>query len=86
MSAQAEQMMGVVGELSSLVGGTVNDTVSRQQTFGKKHKIGAKKALPAYAGKAKVPAVHKTKPEISQGAEVRPDQVIPLDEEDFKGF
>jgi methyl-accepting chemotaxis protein len=86
LSAQAEQMMGVVGELSSLVGGTVNDTVSRQQTFGKKHKIGAKKALPAYAGKAKVPAVHKTKPEISQGAEVMPDQVIPLDEEDFKGF
>jgi len=88
LSAQAEQMMGVVGELSSLVGGNSNskETVSRQQTFGKKHKIGAKKALPASVGKAKVPAVRKTKPEISHGAEVKPNQVIPLDEEDFKGF
>ena len=89
LSAQAEQMMGVVGELSALVGGNSNseETVSRQQTFGKKHKIGAKKALPAYAKKAKVPAVHKTKPaEISHGAEVKPNQVIPLDEKDFKGF
>lgn len=88
LSAQAEQMMGVVGELSALVGGNSNseETVSRQQTFGKKHKIGAKKALPAYAEKAKVPAVRKTKPEITHGAEVRPDQVIPLDEGDFKGF
>jgi len=86
LSAQAEQMMGVVGELSALVGRTGNDTVSRQQTFGKKHKIGAKKALPAYAKKAKVPAIRKTKPEISHGAEVKPNQVIPLDEGDFKGF
>ncbi|MBW2568979.1 MAG: hypothetical protein JRE47_06310 [Deltaproteobacteria bacterium] len=36
---------------------------------------------------AKVSAVRKTKPaEISQGAEVRPDQVIPLDDKDFKDF
>ena len=89
LSAQAEQMMGVVGELSALVGGNSNseETVSRQQTFGKKHRIEPKRALPASVGKAKVPAVHKTKPaEISQGAEVRPDQIIPLDEGDFKGF
>jgi methyl-accepting chemotaxis protein len=89
LSAQAEQMMGVVGELSALVGGNSNseETVSRQQTFGKKHRIEPKRALSASVGKAKVPAVHKTKPaEISHGAEVKPNQVIPLDEEDFKGF
>jgi methyl-accepting chemotaxis protein len=80
LSAQAEQMMGIVGELSALVGGNGNskETASRQQTFGREHMIGAKKALPA---------VRKTKPaEISEGAEVRPDQLIPLDEGDFKGF
>jgi methyl-accepting chemotaxis protein len=89
LSAQAEQMMGVVGELSALVGGNSNseETVSRQQTFGKKHRIEPKRALSASVGKAKVPAVHKTKPaEISHGAEVKPNQVIPLDEGDFKGF
>ncbi|MEA1900629.1 MAG: methyl-accepting chemotaxis protein [Thermodesulfobacteriota bacterium] len=89
LSAQAEQMMGVVGELSALVGGNSNseETVSRQQTFGKKHRIEPKRALSASLGKAKVPAVHKTKPaEISHGAEVKPNQVIPLDEGDFKGF
>lgn len=87
LSAQAEQMMVIVGELKALVGGNGNNTVSTRQTLNRKHRIKAKRALPASAGKAKFLAVRKTKPaEISQGKEVRPDQVIPLDEEDFRGF
>ena len=86
LNAQAEQMMGIVGELSAMVGGSSKDVGSRKQTSGRGHRIEAKRALPASVGKAKVPAVRKTKPEISQGAEVKPNQIIPLDEEDFKGF
>ncbi len=86
LSAQAELMMGIVGELSAMVGGSGTGTVNRQQTLSREHKIKPQKALPVFAEKAGAPAVRKTKPEISQGGEVRPDQVIPLDEEDFKGF
>lgn len=87
LSAQAEQMMVIVGELKALVGGNGNNTVSTRQTLNRKHRIEAKRVLPASAGKAKFLAVRKTKPaEITQGEEVRPDQVIPLDEEDFRGF
>ena len=83
LNAQAEQMTGIVEELSALVGGS-RDGTGRQQTLSREHKIEAKKALPAFAKKAKAIAVRKTKPEISQGAEVAPDQVIPLDDKDFK--
>ena len=89
MSAQAEQMVGIVEGLEALVGGSGKKTAGRQQ----------KKALPASAtpgiarlsrgGRAemtRVPAVRKTKPEAGQGAEVRPDQIIPLDDKDFKNF
>ena len=86
LSAQAEQMMGIVGELSALVGGNGNKVGSREYGVSRKHKTGAKKALPASVGKAKIPAIRKTKPEAGQGAEVRPDQVIPLDDKDFKDF
>jgi len=87
LNAQADQMMGIVGELSTLVGGGGNGTVSTQQTLSRQHKVEAKKALPAFAEKAKSIMVRKTKPaEISEGAEVSPDQVIPLDDKDFKDF
>ena len=86
LSAQAEQMMEIVRELSAMVGGSGTGTVSRQQILSREHKIKSPKALPAFAKKAGVPAVRKIKPQISQGGEVRPDQVIPLDEEDFKDF
>ena len=81
LNAQAEQMMGIVEDLSVMVGG------SRKQTSGRGHRIEAKRALTAYAKKAGVPAVRKTKPaQISQDAGVSPDQIIPLDDKDFKDF
>ena len=86
LNAQAEQMMGIVEELSAMVGGSGTKTVSRQQTLSRGHKIKPQKGLPAFARKAGVPAVRKAKPQISQGAEVRSDQIIPLDDKDFKDF
>jgi len=81
LNAQAEQMMGIVGELSAMVGG------SSKQTSGRGHRIEARRALPASAKKAGVRAVRKIKPaQISQGTEVRPNQIIPLDDGDFKDF
>jgi len=85
LNAQAEQMMGVVGELAALVGGSRGQ---RSEVGGQGSGIREqKKALPVPAKKAKVPAVRKTKPaQIGEGAEVSPDQVIPLDDKDFKDF
>jgi len=87
LNAQAEQMMGIVEDLSVMVGGSSKDIGNRKQTSGRGHRIEAKRALTAYAKKAGVPAVRKTKPaQISQDAEVSPDQIIPLDDKDFKDF
>ena len=86
LNAQAEQMMGIVEDLSAMVGGSSKETVSRQQTLSRKHRTEPKRALPVYAKKAGVPAVRKAKPKTGHGTEVRPDQVISLDEEDFKDF
>ena len=80
LNAQAKQMMGIVEELSAMVGGSGAGTVSRG------HKVKPKKALPVFAKKAGIPVVRKTNPQISQGAEVSPDQIIPLDDKDFKDF
>ena len=79
LNAQAEQMMEVVGELSALVGGS----------SGRRSEVGSQRPGQEWAGKKigpGVPTVRKTKPHISQGAEMMPDQVIPLDEGDFKNF
>ncbi len=78
LNAQAEQMMEIVGELSTLVGGSSEDIGSRE------HGIEAKRTLQVSTKKVRVPAIRKTKPaQISHGAEVRPDQIIPLDDKDF---
>ncbi|MDL1964664.1 MAG: methyl-accepting chemotaxis protein, partial [Deltaproteobacteria bacterium] len=91
LNAQAEQMMGIVRELSAMVGGSSKGTGIRGHGSGVRDQgLGIrdqKKALPVFAKKAGVPAVRKAKPaEISQGGEVRPEQIIPLDDSDFKDF
>jgi len=81
LNAQAEQMMGIVGELSALVGGSSKDIGNRE------YRIEAKRALSLSTKKTGVPAIRNTKPaQVSQGTEVKPDQIIPLDDKDFKGF
>jgi methyl-accepting chemotaxis protein len=83
MSAQAEQMKGFVGELVALVEGSKNGAEQGRQPRMKALKTFTKRAVaaPEKADGAKnmAAAIHKVK-------EVNPDQVIPMDDEDFKDF
>jgi methyl-accepting chemotaxis protein len=82
MSAQAEQMKGFVEELVALVGGENNAAHSNQigmkmiKAFAKRPAAGSGGGMPA---KNKPVSLHKTK-------KIDPDQVIPMDDEDFKDF
>jgi methyl-accepting chemotaxis protein len=78
MNAQAEQMKDVVGELVALVGGNGNKADRRNHAvIGKENDdatevgTGTRKALAAPVKKAE---------------EDKPDQVIPMDEDDFRDF
>ena len=82
MNAQAEQMKGMVNELVAIVGGS--DTASR----------GLRRPKPAaYAGHsqnkafavAKIPAKGKALP-LQRSRAVNPDDIIPMDENDFQDF
>jgi methyl-accepting chemotaxis protein len=83
MSAQAEEMKAMVSELVALVGGGSHRPTGKRPAGNHGIKPGFRKAQ-ALAAPAKMfynnaPAVHKAR-------EVTPDQVIPLDDEDFKDF
>ena len=75
MNAQAEQMKGSVGELMKMVGGKEQHASSSNQALA----APAKKARKAKKSKGKAVAVQEAK-------EVTPDQVIPMDDEDFEDF
>jgi methyl-accepting chemotaxis protein len=84
--AQAEQMKSFVGDLMALVGGNGGSKVrSKEYGVGSMGKgagsaVGAiRKAITPSAKKSKALAVPKTR-------EVRPDEVIPMDDGDFKDF
>jgi len=87
MNAQAEQMKDFVGELVKLVGGNGNNGGNGHNATRKPKKIGEsvhtgiRKAIEAPAKKAerKDITMYKTK-------EVGPDQIIPMDDKDFKDF
>lgn len=88
MNAQAEQMKTFVGDLVDLVGGSGNRTGNEEyaisgdrKVYGKKIGAGVQKALasPAKKAKGKEVTVHGAR-------EVSPDQVIPMEKEDFKDF
>ena len=78
MNAQAEQMKGFVDELVALVGDSANGAkrVSQVQAAAPKA-VTTTRTLVAPVQKA--PAVHQAK-------EVSPEQVIPMDDDDFKDF
>ena len=81
MNAQAEQMKGMVGELVELVGGDGHDS-SRPAPGVQALQTGFRNvgtAVPANTAKDKDLAAYKAK-------EVRPEQVIPLSDDDFKDF
>jgi len=81
MNAQAEQMKGMVGELVALVGGTAKKSSADHAEAEHSIKRVIHKELPRAKTTAKVkdPALHKAK-------EVSPEQVIPLEVNDFKDF
>ena len=85
MNAQAEQMKGSVGELMALVGGSGKGHQDRKPARSAKpasHSAGQALAAPgrkARKAKGKEVAVQEAK-------EVKPDQVIPMDDEDFEDF
>ena len=90
MNAQAEQMKGVVGELIALVGGSAASRAEHTQyaqrgevkTVGRKAAPAVHKAIAAPVRKA------RKKQAAAQEKEVKPDQVIPMEEGegDFKDF
>ena len=76
MNAQAEQMKGYVDDLVALVGGSAKGAKSVHA------KVMTPKAVP---GKA-LAAPAKKQVAVHQAKEVRPEQVIPLEDGDFKDF
>ncbi len=84
LNAQAEQMKGMVDELVTIIGGSASRKADDQGATGTpraKAAIVHHKALSDTEKKAesKEVVVHKAR-------QVRPDQVIPMDEADFKDF
>jgi methyl-accepting chemotaxis protein len=80
MNAQAEQMKGVVGELVAVVGGNDAGTRHGRSDKASAQKKSKSKRLPAIG---KRPAAKNE--DIYKGA-VTPQQVIPMDDGDFKDF
>ena len=83
MSAQAEQMKGFVGELVALVGGNKNGAGQGRQPVMKTLKAFTK---PSVAGPGKEAMTKGMDVALYNTKEVNPDQVIPMDDEDFKDF
>ncbi len=90
MRAQAEAMKDIVGELIALVGGGRNgkEVRSRGYVAGRERRTAenvvspeVRKALPSPAGKDR-----GRKAASHEGREVRPEDVIPMEEGDFKDF
>jgi len=88
MSAQAEQMKAMVKELTALIQGSGKGTRRRKERF-------AKKAEPSMARKEnqkqaqvlqKVSGGGESLPVSGGNREVRPEKVIPLNEDDFQDF
>ena len=76
MNGQAEQMKGAVEELVAMVGGSTNKRAGVSVAATRPQAAAAHQAVAAPGTKAIVP----------QAREVKPDQVIPMDDADFKDF
>jgi len=80
MNAQAETMKDMVGELMAMVGGAAHRTVTEQGKPGKT----SRQRLPKLSRTTK--AVAPRKKPAADAKEVRPDQVIPFEQDDFDNF
>jgi methyl-accepting chemotaxis protein len=84
MSAQAETMKGMVNDLLAMVGGA-----SKREAAAPPKKVGRKLTLRALGMGRAAAAPPKSSPQKAQGAQGkprRPEQVIPLEGDDFKDF
>jgi methyl-accepting chemotaxis protein len=91
MNAQAARMKSYVGDLLTMVGGGAERTASKEEygvpstNKGKPHSVfsrgekGLEVTDPARGAKGMVTA-------IKRGGEMKPEQIIPLKQEDFKDF
>jgi methyl-accepting chemotaxis protein len=93
MNAQAEQMKWSVEDLVALIGGSgsrVNGGrfgEKRQQgTTETKFATGVRKVLAAQTKEAKEVAVPRAKPSVPRRREAKPDEVIPMEDAEFKDF
>ncbi|MBW1707788.1 MAG: hypothetical protein JRJ86_21950, partial [Deltaproteobacteria bacterium] len=77
MNAQAEQMKGIVGELIALVRGNDNRVSNEQYGVGKKSKVHGKKTPKVLHAVTEKSAVER---------EAKPEEVIPMDDDNFQDF
>jgi ABC-type transporter Mla subunit MlaD len=83
MSAQAEQMKGYVEELVALVGGSKNGAKYDRPSRMKALNAFTKRAVTAPGKSSRTQRMELA---LHQAKEVNPEQVIPMDDEDFKDF
>jgi methyl-accepting chemotaxis protein len=83
MSAQAQEMKAMVDELIALVGGSGNGSVRRPAAAAQAPATGIHRALELATP---VKRTQRQSLAVSRPAEVTPQQVIPLDDDDFKDF
>jgi methyl-accepting chemotaxis protein len=88
MTAQAEQMKGMVNELTTLVGGSGRKMDSRRQAAASEMKAADARAItsPGRRTKERELVLHKGNPAAQRANMVKPEQVIPMKDEDFKDF
>ncbi|MFH0726445.1 MAG: methyl-accepting chemotaxis protein [Pseudomonadota bacterium] len=86
LNAQAEEMKGFVGQLAAIVGGNTTVSQRRSGTVNSPRSLGhstqaRKKALPVLkkASKGKALTLHRS-------SRANPNDIIPMDEDDFKDF
>ncbi len=84
LNAQAAQMKGYVADLSAIIDGNTQKNIEQQTTLHSKpsHTGGAFRKRSALPSKRE----EKTGKAFAKGKALRPEQVIPMDEGDFKDF
>jgi methyl-accepting chemotaxis protein len=81
MNAQAEQMKRVVGELVALVGGKTSSPENGGAMEDYQPRTRTRNFLAGANGKSS-----SVETSMNDRNRIEPDQVIPMDEEDFKDF
>jgi len=86
LNAQAEEMKAFVGELAAMVSGNVAVSTGSIRSVSRPRAAGHARQVPQKAlAVAKKPAKGKAL-SLNRSREVNPDDIIPMDESDFKDF